>query len=315
MAKCTNCGKTMGFFATTTICDGCTATLIAEEERLQTENEQQHQIALEKFNKQKDSLLLPKFEELKSKIASGEKIFLYDSIYIPVDSIVNQETLLKEFSLDVLRKVGLQGWEVVGIIPRTLGVSLTNSLIGPTPGSSPESWGAGLGGNVMGVHIILQMEASQRNISDDFLLDYVRRNMDSFLTPDETQRSNSTIIKKYDVNKVLNYEVTGWDARLISIEIFDNKTMVFLFAITNNTGDIQAVNIPKDYILKIYLIDNYGNNYPLIDFKDIVVEPEIIEVFPGKSIQYSFIFPVVKDNVASFSLIDTVFVFKDIQLK
>lgn len=186
MAKCMKCGKPMGFFATTTICDGCSATM-------QTEREQQRQMALEEFNRQKESLLLPKFKELKSEIENGKKIFLYDSIYIPVDSIVNEEALNEDFSINLLRKAGLQGWEFVGSIPRTLGVGLTNRVLGT--GDTAISWGAGLGGNVTGVHIILKMEMSRQNLSDDFLMDYITRNIDSFLTANEIQMLSDILQK------------------------------------------------------------------------------------------------------------------------
>lgn len=185
MAKCTKCGKSIGFFATTSICDECSPTIIAESERLQSEREQQRQMALEEFNRQKENLLLSKFKELKSKIENGEQIFLYDSIYVPVDSIVNEEALNEDFSISILRKAGLQGWEVVGILPRTVSIGLTNRVLGA--GDTAISWGAGLGGNVMGVHIILKMEMSRQNLSDDFLMDYITRNIDSFLTANEAQ--------------------------------------------------------------------------------------------------------------------------------
>jgi hypothetical protein len=187
MAKCSRCGISMGFFSTSTICDNCRSARLAELKQIETEKEQHAQNAMEAFRKQKELLLLPKLQELRRRIDNGEIIYFYETVYIPVNSVVTDTPLTEEFSIGLLRKLGLSGWEVVGVIPRTLGVALTNRLIGPTPGSSPETWGAGLGGNVAGVHIILKMKLSPENAQDEFLLNYIGQNMDAFLTSDESQ--------------------------------------------------------------------------------------------------------------------------------
>ena len=189
MALCSVCGKSMGFFAASTICDACRATMVAE---LQAKKAQNVQIALEDIQKQKERLLLPKVQEVKSKIENGEKIYLYDTVYAPVDSIVNGDTLHDEFSIGLLRRLGLQGWEVVGIVPRTFGVGLTNRAVGSTFG---ETWGAGLGGNVMGGHIMIKMDVSKQNLSDAFLSDYIMRYIDDFLTSDEIQMLSEMLQK------------------------------------------------------------------------------------------------------------------------
>lgn len=187
MAKCSRCGISMGFFATSTICDNCKSAAMKEYNRMEAEKEERTQAAMEEFKKQKELLLLPKLQELKSRIDGGELIYFYETLYVPVDSVVTDTPLTEEFSIGLLRKLGLSGWEVVGIIPRTIGVALTNRLIGPTPGSSPETWGAGLGGNVAGVHIVLKMKLSTKNASDEFMMNYIDKNIDAFLTPDESQ--------------------------------------------------------------------------------------------------------------------------------
>lgn len=199
MAKCVICGKNMGFLATSSKCDTChsaekaaaerqQAKARAEAEQEQAKRDEQRQLALQNLNRQKDELFTTKVEQIKKRTQNGEKIFLYDNIYIPVDSIVNQESLLSSgFTLGSLKRLGFEGWEVVGVIPRTFAMGLTNRLIGPTPGSSPETWGAGLGGNVMGVHLIMKLDAAQSSLSDDFLLDYVTRNLADLLTESESQ--------------------------------------------------------------------------------------------------------------------------------
>src|SRR4030042_3212583 len=136
MAKCVICGKNMGFLATSSTCDTCRlaekaaaerqqAEARAKAEREQVERDEQRQLALQDFNRQKDALLTTKLEEIKKRSQNGEKIFLYDNIYIPVDSIVNRESLHEKFTLGSLRQLGFAGWEVVGVIPRTFGIVLT----------------------------------------------------------------------------------------------------------------------------------------------------------------------------------------------
>lgn len=89
------------------------------------------------------------------------------------------EPMNKDFSIGSLRVMGLEGWDVVAIIPRTIGIALTNTSFGS---SSGETWGAGVGGNVAGVHVIIKKEVSaQNNVSDEYLKEYVVRNLDDLL--------------------------------------------------------------------------------------------------------------------------------------
>jgi hypothetical protein len=55
---------------------------------------------------------------------------------------------------------GMDGWNVIGVVPRTTGIGLSNSSIGSTMGTS---WGAGLGGNVIGVYLLLNREVTDND--------------------------------------------------------------------------------------------------------------------------------------------------------
>lgn len=68
------------------------------------------------------------------KVDSGQEAYLYDSVYIPVDSIIDKEQLVPSFDITILKKMGLNGWDIVSVVPRT----------------------TGMGGNVMGVHVIIK---------------------------------------------------------------------------------------------------------------------------------------------------------------
>jgi hypothetical protein len=107
-----------------------------------------------------------KFEELvaqkvnawetraREKLAIGEKVFLYKSIYVTVDSAMNGQTI-NVYNFAPVVKAGLEGWKIEGVIPKTSGVGLKNVSYGS---SSGETWGAGIGGLVVAVHVMLSKE-------------------------------------------------------------------------------------------------------------------------------------------------------------
>jgi hypothetical protein len=101
---------------------------------------------------------------MRSQLQSGKPVFLYDSIFVPVDSVLDEDNLADEFNLSTLRRLGLTGWDVVQAVPRTIGIGLknvgTDTLFG-------EKWGGGIGGNVMGVHIIIRKSLSPSDLTDD----------------------------------------------------------------------------------------------------------------------------------------------------
>ncbi len=86
-----------------------------------------------------------------AQLAIGKPLFVYETIYVPVDSVLNG-TLMGGFDIEGLQTAGLVGWQVVSVIPRTSGIGLTNTSYGA---SSGETWGAGIGGSVIGVHVLL----------------------------------------------------------------------------------------------------------------------------------------------------------------
>lgn len=102
-------------------------------------------------------------EKATNQIKSGNNPNLFRWIYVQVDSLVTDNPI-GTFDITELQAAGLEGWDVVAVIPKTLGVGLTNIS------TSGNSWGAGVGGNVMGVYIILSKELydldSERNVAD-----------------------------------------------------------------------------------------------------------------------------------------------------
>lgn len=167
MAKCQKCGINAGLL--NDICVDCEKQQnielaeAAEQERRARE-EQQAQARQERAEAQQQQVNMREKEKQDKLNAwrelaiadfkSGSSIFQYDSIYLPVDSFVNNEQI-GHFNLGPLQAAGLAGWKVLAVIPRTVGVGLTNVSYGASAG---ETWGAGLGGNVAGVHVLLCKE-------------------------------------------------------------------------------------------------------------------------------------------------------------
>jgi len=90
---------------------------------------------------------------LRARLERGQSAFLYDSVFVPVDSQLLDDEFASEFDVSILRKLGLLGWEIVQAVPRTKGIGLENIGTDTLFGSK---WAGGVGGNVMGVHIIIK---------------------------------------------------------------------------------------------------------------------------------------------------------------
>lgn len=164
MAKCSECGNNAGLLAT--ICDSCASKVQIQRDMAEQEARYQQAEGREKAQKEQAAANQQKVAEWKkaalSDLASGKSLYVYDSIYLPVDSFVNDEQI-GNFDLSALQAAGLAGWKVLSVIPRTIGVALTNVSYGSNSG---ETWGAGMGGNVAGVHVLLCREVSNEKDID-----------------------------------------------------------------------------------------------------------------------------------------------------
>jgi hypothetical protein len=119
---------------------------------------------------------------LRARLESGKPAFLYDSVYVPVDSQLLNDEFASEFDVSFLRRLGLLGWDVVQAVPKTKGIALenigTNTLFGSV-------YGGGIGGNVMGVHIILKKTLTASDLTDDpadETGEFIRNHLEEFLT-------------------------------------------------------------------------------------------------------------------------------------
>ena len=101
---------------------------------------------------------------LRARLERGQSAFLYDSVFVPVDSQLLDDEFASEFDVSILRKLGLLGWEIVQAVPRTKGIGLENIGTDTLFGSK---WAGGVGGYVMGVHIIIKKTVSASDLTDD----------------------------------------------------------------------------------------------------------------------------------------------------
>jgi hypothetical protein len=125
------------------------------------EIEKAKQAELEKLTIQK---IVQVKSMLRARLESGKPVFLFDSVYVPVDSKLLDDEFASEFDVSILRKLGLLGWEIVQAVPRTKGIGLENIGTDTLFGSK---WAGGVGGNVMGVHIIIKKTVSASDLTDD----------------------------------------------------------------------------------------------------------------------------------------------------
>ena len=115
---------------------------------------------------------------LDGTIGSGLPAYLYHSVYLEVDSEVDDEPI-GTWDLDDLTIYGLDGWQVIGVIPRTIGTALRNLAIGGTFG---KTWGAGMGGNLVGAYVLIQLAITPENS------ERLRPTVESFLVNEAVRR-------------------------------------------------------------------------------------------------------------------------------
>lgn len=185
MAKCSKCGKPVGFFET--ICADCKAKEIEKQRRIEAErkarDEAKRKAQVERARREKEEklqrLVFAVSDVIKKRLQTGQAVVLYETVYLPVDSVINEQVIGDPFEISTIMRLGLDGWEVIQTIPRTVGIGLANHQVGYSAG---ESWGGGVGGNIMGVYILLKKVL--RNTDDlnqwGKLDSYIRNHINEF---------------------------------------------------------------------------------------------------------------------------------------
>lgn len=152
----------------------------AETQEAQRAAADAQRAAAEERSRQTVVKVLEVKKHLSERIAAGQSVYIYHKEYLPVDSVLLDEPIHPEFDIAVLRRLGLAGWEVIQVIPKTIGIGLENASIGSTTGVT---WGGGCGGNVAGVYVLLKKllrTEDIRPVTDDALAKYIYENLGDF---------------------------------------------------------------------------------------------------------------------------------------
>ena len=130
------------------------SALAAEEARARaTDTELQ-----EAFNRERDAYVDDAMKRIEQSVREGR----FPSLFM-VSVVDSQYTLFGQvggsaFSSRPLNTLGWDGWEIVGVLPRTTGVPLTNAI------GSSSAYGGGIGGIVDGAHLLLKFPVTQELI-------------------------------------------------------------------------------------------------------------------------------------------------------
>lgn len=179
MGKCLRCGAKAGLFLN--LCEKCQAENVKLKQgdaQRQQDLENQRKADDLKAAQEREAKRRRSVDEARTRILqrlnNGETVYLHDTVYTEVDSYILDRPLLGEFSFDTVRELGLAGWSVVGIIPRTMGYELFNNN-----GDGGTAYGGGLGGIIIGAYILVKKEIqgtpTEQKISelDEFLFRHI----------------------------------------------------------------------------------------------------------------------------------------------
>ncbi len=67
---------------------------------------------------QEQRALRAKKQDAIKRLQSGRKVFQYKMVYVPAADMLDEDPLSEGFDVPALTEYGLEGWEVVNVIPR-----------------------------------------------------------------------------------------------------------------------------------------------------------------------------------------------------
>ena len=162
MANCSTCGTSTGIMGPKE-CASCRDKREAQESAT-SERQRAAEVAeaRQELLAIRQEIFDDEYEQVAATVAGGADAYLYRSVYVAVDSIHDEQEIADEFDIEPVRMLGRMGWEAVSVVPRTLGTSLQNISIGA---SSGRTYGGGIGGTVVGVHVLLRYRITLANLS------------------------------------------------------------------------------------------------------------------------------------------------------
>jgi hypothetical protein len=150
MGACTACGAKAGFLATE--CDSCYRTRTAAESEQESAQKEAREV-------ERQAHIVEEHNRIIRDVKAGFKCYLHKTEYINVDSEITGGSFeFGKYDDSNVRLSGLEGWKVVGLVPRTFGTLLQN-----TTGMS-SVWAGGVGGIVSGAYVLMELELTPSNV-------------------------------------------------------------------------------------------------------------------------------------------------------
>lgn len=94
-------------------------------------------------------------EKIILRATQSPPIYLHRTIQVGVDSRMTGVDFVQEFNIGKVQIAGLNGWRITGIVPKTIGTVANYGL----------NDFAGMGGNVISVYVMMELEINERNAS------------------------------------------------------------------------------------------------------------------------------------------------------
>ncbi len=102
-----------------------------------------------------ETQLQQQVEKIILRATQSPPIYLHRSIEVDVNSRMTGIDLPKIFNIGQIQIAGLNGWRVTGVVPKTLSTVANYGL----------NDFAGMGGSVIAVYVIMELEINERNAS------------------------------------------------------------------------------------------------------------------------------------------------------
>jgi hypothetical protein len=149
MALCSVCSQPAGFLAT--VCQPCQKDQAEIAEKRSRENAEAHKA-------ERAALIAEEKARISQEVSGGGVLYLHKTEFVPVDSSLGDVDFKpNRYDDTAVRIAGLEGWRVVGVVPKTFGTALINNE------GFNKVWGGGVGGAVIGAYVLLELEVSSRN--------------------------------------------------------------------------------------------------------------------------------------------------------
>ena len=153
MARCATCDGKAKMFSNE--CEDCAYERVREQEARQRAKRQQREA-------QRQEEINNFYQEVIDRLTQGttHSRFLYKTSYVQVDSLLLNEQL--PFNFDSVFMNGLNGWKIESVIPQTFGMALENK-----DGYGNLSFAGGIGGHVVGAHVLMSYVLTKENINEN----------------------------------------------------------------------------------------------------------------------------------------------------